>query len=315
MSDSPRVALLAGGTGGAKLAAGFQAEIGSGLSVVANPADDEVVLGIDVSPDPDLITYWLTGQIDEERGWGIADDTFTVFDRLGLLGAPDWFRISDRDLATCLYRSTFVDEGGSRTAAQAQIAAALGATAQVLPATESPIRTRIRTGAGWRSLQEYLVADGGSAPIEEVTVDGIAEAKATPEVLEALSGADLIVIGPSNPVLSIGPILGIADLRSAIEQADAPVVAVSPLVEGRSLKGPTEECLRALGRPVDASGVASLYEGLLDAFVCDSDDPSDDLDDPPFYRGETLLDTPGQRQDLARSLLELARSLQARDGA
>lgn len=309
MSRTPRVALLAGGTGGAKLAAGFQAEIGPGLSVVANPADDEAILGIDVSPDPDLITYWLSGQIDEERGWGIADDTFTVFDRLRLLGAPDWFRISDRDLATCLYRATFVSEGGSRTAAQLQIGAALGATAKVLPATESPIRTRIKTGAGWRSLQEYLVADGGSDPIEEVTVDGISDAGATSEVLAAIADADLIVIGPSNPVLSIGPILGIADLRTAISAADAPVIAVSPLVGGRSLKGPTDECLRALGRPIDASGIASLYDGLLDALVCDPQDPAQDLDEPPFYRGETLMDTQEQRQELARSLIELARGL------
>lgn len=309
MSESPRVALLAGGTGGAKLAAGFQAELGEGLSVIANPADDELVLGIDVSPDPDLITYWLAGQIDEERGWGIADDSFTVFDRLALLGAPDWFRISDRDLATCLYRSTFVAEGGTRTAAQTQIASALGVSAKVLPATESPIRTRIRTGVGWRSLQEYLVADGGSDPIEEISVEGLDQAAPTPEVLGALASADLIVIGPSNPVLSIGPMLGIAGLREAIESSPASVVAVSPLVGGRSVKGPTEECLRAVGRSVDASGVASLYEGLLDALVCDPEDPAEDLDEPPFYRGATLMENAEDRQTLARSLLKLAEDL------
>lgn len=309
MSSSPRVALLAGGTGGAKLAAGFQAEIGSRLSVIANPADDEDVLGIDVSPDPDLITYWLAGQIDEERGWGIAGDTFTVFDRLSLLGAPDWFRISDRDLATCIYRSTFVSEGGTRTAAQAQIASALGVTAAVLPATETPIRTQIRTGAGWRTLQQYLIADGGSDPIEEVKVDGLEEAFATPEVLGAISAADLIVIGPSNPVLSIGPILGIPDLRSALESSSAPVIAVSPLISGRSIKGPTEECLKALGRSVDASGIASLYDGLLTALVCDEEDPADDLEDPPFYRGETLMEDAQARQELARSLLKLHETL------
>jgi LPPG:FO 2-phospho-L-lactate transferase len=309
LRGSPRVALLAGGTGGAKLAAGFQAEIGERLSVIANPADDETVLGIDVSPDPDLITYWLAGQIDEERGWGIAGDTFTVFDRLGLLGAPDWFRISDRDLATCIYRSTFVSEGGTRTAAQAQIASALGVTAAVLPATETPIRTRIKTGAGWRSLQQYLIADGGSDPIEEVNVEGLEGATATPEVLSAVTGADLIVIGPSNPVLSIGPILGMPDLRSAVQSSSAPVIAVSPLIAGRSIKGPTEECLKALGRPSDASGIASLYEGLLTALVCDDDDPAEDPEDPPFYRGKTLMENASDRQDLARSLLQLLESL------
>ena len=311
MTDSPRVALLAGGTGGAKLAAGFQAEIGGSLSVVANPADDESILGIDVSPDPDLITYWLSGQIDEERGWGIANDSFTVFDRLSSLGAPDWFRISDRDLATCIYRSTFVAEGGTRTAAQAQIAAALGAKAAVLPATEDVIRTRIRTGAGWRSLQEYLVADSGSDPIEEIAVEGLEEAEPTPEVLAALADADLIVFGPSNPVLSIGPMLGIRALRAAIVSSQAPVIAVSPLVGGKSLKGPTEECMRCIGRPVDAAGVASLYEGMLDAIVCDEEDPAADQDDPPLYRGETLMVDAESRQSLAKSLLELAEQLRA----
>lgn len=309
LSSAQRVALLAGGTGGAKLAAGLQAEIGDRLSVVANPADDESILGIDVSPDPDLITYWLSGEIDEDRGWGIEGDTFTVFERLFRLGAPDWFRISDRDLATCLYRSTFVAEGGTRTAAQAQIASSLGVVAKILPATEAPIRTRIETPTGSRSLQEFLVADGGQGPILGITVEGLDDAEPTPEVIEAITDSDLILIGPSNPVLSIGPMLAIAGLRGAISASSAPVVAVSPLVEGRSLKGPTEECLRAVGCPVDAAGVASLYEGLLDALVCDPDDPATDPESPPFFRGDTLMRDDPERRELARSLLQLGRDL------
>ena len=309
MTTPLRVALLAGGTGGAKLAAGFQDEVGDRLSVIANPADDESILGIDVSPDPDLITYWLSGEIDEERGWGIEGESFTVFDRLAKLGAPGWFRLGDRDLATCLYRSTFVAEGGTRTAAQAQIATSLGVFAKVLPATESPLRTRITTPSGTRSLQQYLVADGGKDPIESISVEGIEAAEPTAEVLAALDAADLIVIGPSNPVLSIGPMLGIAGLRTAIEQSSAPVIAVSPLVDGKSLKGPTEECLKALGRPVDAAGVASLYEGLLDALVCDAGDPAEDPEEPPFYRGATLMKDAAERRALAASLLELSHQL------
>jgi len=143
-----RCVILAGGTGGAKLAAGMQVVLGDGLSVIANTADDIEIVGVDVSPDPDLITYWLSGEIDEERGWGIRGDTFTVFDRLVRLGAPDWFRLSDRDLATCLYRKQFVAEGGTRTAAQAQIARALGVRAQVLPMCEERVRTRVRMAEG-----------------------------------------------------------------------------------------------------------------------------------------------------------------------
>ena len=148
------VALLAGGTGGAKLAAGMQSLVGAELSVVANTADDCEIHGLHVSPDPDLCTYWLAGAIDEERGWGIRDDTFTVHERLVELGAPGWFGLSDRDLATCLYRTHFVAEGGSLTAAQAQIARGLGADASVLPMSEQRVRTRVRTPAGWRGLQE-----------------------------------------------------------------------------------------------------------------------------------------------------------------
>ncbi|HEU4980255.1 MAG TPA: 2-phospho-L-lactate transferase CofD family protein, partial [Solirubrobacterales bacterium] len=215
MSGIERCVILAGGTGGAKLAAGMQDLLGPGLSVIANSADDIEIAGVDVSPDPDLITYWLSGEIDEERGWGIKGDSFTVFDRMVKLGAPDWFRLSDRDLATCLYRRVFVSEGGTRTAAQAQIARALGAEAAVLPMCEEPVRTRVRTADGWRGLQQYLVAEHADAPVEAIEVEGIAEARPTPEVLSALAGADAIVIGPSNPVISIGPILAIPDLREA----------------------------------------------------------------------------------------------------
>ena len=156
-----RIALLAGGTGGAKLAAGMQEEIGSDLAVIANTGDDVEALGVHVSPDPDLVTYWLSGEIDEERGWGLRDDSFTVFERLTKLGAPSWFGLSDRDLAACLYRRQFLEEGGSLTDAQAQIARALGVEARVLPMCEAPVRTKVLTAAGVRGLQEYLIVDRG----------------------------------------------------------------------------------------------------------------------------------------------------------
>ncbi len=186
-----RVVCLAGGTGGAKLAAGLQDILGDDLSVIANTGDDTEAHGLLVCPDPDLVTYWLAGQIDEERGWGIRDDTFTVHERLELIGAPGWFSLSDRDLATCLYRTHFLAEGGTLTAAQAQIARALGVKASVLPMTEQPVRTQVLTPAGRRGLQEFLILDHGEAPINGVELDGIASAVPTPEVLAAIEAADV----------------------------------------------------------------------------------------------------------------------------
>jgi LPPG:FO 2-phospho-L-lactate transferase len=309
VSEVSRCVILAGGTGGAKLAAGLQAVLGERLSVIANTADDIEIAGVDVSPDPDLITYWLSGEIDEERGWGIKDDTFVVFDRLVRLGAPGWFRLSDLDLATCLYRKEFVAEGGRRTDAQAQIARTLGVQAAVLPMCEEPVRTRVKTAEGWRSLQQYLVAEHAQAPIEEVRIEGIAEAQPTPEVLEAIAAADLIVIGPSNPVISIGPILAMPTLREAIAAADAPVVAVSPYVAGQVVKGPTDLFMAAVGRPSTAAGVASLYEGLIDGLVCDSEDPDPPPDWIQTLACPTLMEGAEGRFRLAARTLDFSSSL------
>jgi LPPG:FO 2-phospho-L-lactate transferase len=306
-----RCVVLAGGTGGAKLAAGMQDLLGPGLSVIANTADDIEIVGVDVSPDPDLITYWLSGEIDEERGWGIKGDSFTVFDRLVRLGAPDWFRLSDRDLATCLYRREFVAEGGRRTDAQAQIARALGVRASVLPMCEERVRTRVRTAEGWRDLQRYLVAEHAEAPVEGVEIEGIADAVPTPDVLAAIADAEAIVIGPSNPVISIGPILSIAPLREAIAAAAAPVVAVSPYVAGQVVKGPTDLFMRAVGRPSTAAGVASLYEGLVDGMVCDAEDPDPPPEDLRIRSCPTLMEGREGRRALAERTLEFASTLRA----
>src|SRR5689334_17719307 len=218
-----RVALLAGGTGGAKLAAGMQEEVGPDLAVIANTGDDVEALGVHVSPDPDLVTYWLSGEIDEERGWGIKDDGFTVFERLRQLGAPGWFGLSDLDLAACLYRRQFLDDGGRPTDEQAQIARGLGVEARVLPMTDSPVRTRVLTPGGRRALQEYLILDQGQPQVLGVELEGIETAEPTPEVLEALRGADAVVVGPSNPVISIGPVLAVPGIREAITASPAPV--------------------------------------------------------------------------------------------
>ncbi len=304
-----RVALLAGGTGGAKLAAGMQEELGSELAVIANTGDDVEALGVHVSPDPDLITYWLSGEIDEERGWGLRDDSFTVFERLQLVGAPGWFGLSDRDLAACLYRRQFIEEGGRQTDAQAQIARGLGVEARVLPMSDSPVRTKVLTAAGRRDLQEYLIVDRGEPDVVGVELEGIEHAEPSREVLDALRGADAIVLGPSNPVISIGPILAVPGMRDAIAASPAPVVAVSPYVAGEVVKGPTDRFMRALSRPTTAAGVASLYAGLIDGMVVDEADP----DPPPVevatLAAPTLMEGAGGRARVARTVLDYAASL------
>jgi LPPG:FO 2-phospho-L-lactate transferase len=304
-----RVALLAGGTGGAKLAAGMQEEIGSDLTVIANTGDDIETLGVHVSPDPDLVTYWLSGEIDEERGWGLRDDTFRVMERMAEIGAPNWFSLSDRDLAACLYRREFMSAGGRQTDAQKQISSGLGIAARVLPMSDEPVRTKVLTDHGRRDLQEYLILDGGKPEVRGVELDGIAEARPTDEVVNAFRAADVIVIGPSNPVISIGPILAVPGMRAAIDASIAPVVAVSPYVGGTVIKGPTNKFMEALGRPTTAAGVASLYAGLIDAMVVDEGDPDPPPAEGPTLVAPTLMEGAAGRLRVARTVLDYAESL------
>jgi LPPG:FO 2-phospho-L-lactate transferase len=304
-----RIALLAGGTGGAKLAAGMQEEIGSDLAVIANTGDDIEALGVHVSPDPDLVTYWLSGEIDEQRGWGIEGDDFAVFNRLKQLGSPSWFGLSDRDLAACLYRRRFLDDGGRPTDAQAQIARGLGVVARVLPMSDTPVRTEILTASGPRALQEYMILDGGQPAVEGVRLEGIETAEPTPEVLEALRVAEAIVVGPSNPVISIGPILAVPGMREAIAASPAPVLAVSPYVAGAVVKGPTDRFMEGIGRPSTAAGVASLYAGLIEAMVVDEGDPEPPPSEIPTLSAPTLMEGAAGRARVARTVLDYAATL------
>jgi LPPG:FO 2-phospho-L-lactate transferase len=304
-----RVALLAGGTGGAKLAAGMQEELGADLTVIANTGDDVETLGVHVSPDPDLVTYWLSGEIDQVRGWGLYEDTFRVMERMAEIGAPNWFNLSDRDLAACLYRREFLAAGGRLTDAQAQIARGVGVQARVLPMCDEPVRTKVLTEHGRRELQEYLILDGGTPDVLGVELDGIAEARPTREVETVFRTADLIVVGPSNPVISIGPILAVPGMRETIAASVAPVVAVSPYVAGQTVKGPTNKFMEALGRPTTAAGVASLYAGLIDAMVVDQDDPDPPPAEIPTLAAPTLMEGAAGRLRLARTVLDYAETL------
>jgi LPPG:FO 2-phospho-L-lactate transferase len=296
------VVVLAGGSGGARLARGIL-DVADELAVIANTGDDVEIYGVHVSPDPDLVTWWLADLIDE-RGWGIAGDTWQVMDALEEAGYPPWFRLGDRDLAMCMLRT-----GSRLTEGQARVSRAVGVEASVLPMCDEPVRTRVKLAGRWLPFQEFMISESGKAGgvvIEGVELAGVQDARPTPEVLEAIAEADAIVIGPSNPVISIGPILAVPGMREAIAEAPAPVVAVSPFVGGRAIKGPTEDFCRYAGLPLDAG--AAAYDGLVEGIV--TDEPAD-LDTQVLLTN-TLMDSPGARRALAEKTLEFAANLKAR---
>ena len=291
------VVLLAGGTGGAKLARGLLDELGCDLTVIANTGDDLEIYGAYVSPDPDLVTFWLADAIDA-RGWGLDGDTFAAMDQLRRLGEDVWFNLGDRDLAIGLHRAARLAAGGRLTGAIDDLRRAFGVPARVLVPSDDPIRTWIRTGGRWRAFQDFMIRTTGA--IEDVEYRG--EARPAPEAVAALREARTIVIGPSNPVLSIDPILRV--LGAELQRAAAPVVAVSPLVRGRVLKGPTAECLRWAGHAVDSDGIVDHYEGLIDALV--ADERSEHV---PTLETDVDLSTPDARRRLARDVLAFAGAL------
>ena len=300
-----RVIVLAGGTGGAKLARGMLDVAGDELAVVANPGDDVEIYGAHVSPDPDLVTFWLADVIDE-RGWGLRDDTFAVMDALRALGDEIWFNLGDRDLAWCVRRARRLAEGATVTQALAEGAAALGLRARVLPATNAPVRTAVLSGGRWLGFQEFMVRERAAGRVEGVDFRGADAAAPSEEVLAAVADADAIVIGPSNPVASIEPMLAVRGLRDALRAARAPVVAVSPFVAGAVVKGPTEPFLRWAGVSTDASGVAAYYGELLDGFVCDEEGVDARV---PVLVTSTLMDGPAARSRVAHETLDFALGL------
>src|SRR5215210_7958671 len=267
-----RVTLLAGGTGGTKLAHGFAMLDAVDLAVVANVADDLELHGLHVSPDLDALLYTLGGLIDEERGWGIRDDTLNAHAQLERLGAATWFTLGDADLATHIHRTRLLRDGASLTDATAAMAASLAVRPRILPATDDRLRTRLETDAGVLDFQDYFVRRRQEPTETGVQLDGIDVARPTDTVLAAIEAAELIVIGPSNPFVSIEPIVALRGVRESITRADVPRIAVSPIVGGRALKGPADRMLASLGHEASALGVARLYDGLVDRFVIDDAD-------------------------------------------
>ena len=308
------VVALAGGTGGAKLAHGLHLALPpGGLTVVVNTGDDTERHGLLVMPDHDAVLYMLDGRFDHERGWGLADETWTVMRELEQYGEPGWFRLGDRDFATHIARGARLRAGASLSDAVLGLQAARGVGTRILPMADTPIRTEVRTDDGWLDFQEYFVHRHQAPEVREVRLAGLPSARPAPLVQAALAGAEVILIGPSNPIVSIGPILAVPRMREAIGSARSrgvPVVAVSPIVGGVALKGPADRMLTSLGHESSALGVASIYAELIDGFVLDELDRSLE----PAIRAlglrtfvtDTIMTDEASRASFARSVLEFA---------
>ena len=302
-----KVTVLAGGTGGTKLAHGFAQLPDVELTVIANVGDDAEMHGHLVCPDIDALLYTLSGMIDTEQGWGVRGDTHTAHAMFERLGAPTWFRVGDADLATHAHRSRLLQEGATLTDATAAMATSLGIGARILPVTDDRWRTLLDTDDGPMEFQEYFVHRRQEPKVRAVRYDG--DARPTVAALEAIGDADLVVIGPSNPIVSIGPILALPGARDAVRGVKALTVAVSPIVAGRALKGPADRMLASLGHQSTALGVARVYQGIIDRFVVDEADASlaPDIDSETGIRVRvlpTVMRTDDDRRSLAASLLE-----------
>jgi LPPG:FO 2-phospho-L-lactate transferase len=301
------IVLLTGGTGGAKLARGVAEEFGpERLTAIVNTGDDIEIYGAHVSPDPDLVCFWLAGLIDE-RGWGLEGDTFAVMDGLRELGVEVWFNLGDRDLAWCVERARMLSEGLSPGAALARLAQAIGLRARVLPMSAEPVRTWVRTPAtGWCGFQEFMIRARAAGPVEGLEFRGAGSSRPGEGVLEAISSASVILIGPSNPLASIAPILAVPGIRQALAGAPAPVVAVSPIVGGAVLKGPTAAFMDFAGLPATAAGVREYYGDLLDGLVAD-----EALDGLAVLETDTRMGDAPARARLARESVAFAEGLAA----
>ena len=313
-----RVVALSGGVGGAKLVDGLSRALPpDALTVIVNTGDDFEHLGLAISPDIDSVVYALAGLSDPVRGWGRRDETWNFMAALSQLGGPDWFRIGDADLAMHVERSARLSRGESLSAVTARICAALGVGARVLPMSDDRVRTRLRTDEGWLEFQEYFVGRQCRPRVSEIAYEGASSARAQPDVLDALreQGLRAVVICPSNPFLSVEPILAIPELRAALQNAGAPVVAVTPIVGGQAIKGPAAKMMRELGIEVASACVAARYAGLVDVFVADSSDPQPDpIAGMRIVRTQSVMRTEEDRRALAESVLAFADAARGASG-
>jgi LPPG:FO 2-phospho-L-lactate transferase len=309
-----RVVALSGGVGGAKLAHGlYRALEPDALTLIVNTGDDFDHYGLRICPDLDTALYTLAGLANEATGWGVAGETWATLDMLRGYGVDTWFQVGDRDFATHILRTARLKEGATLTAVSAEIADALGVRAAILPMADEPVPTQVRTSAGELAFQEYFVRRRHGDDVLGVRYEGAEDAKPTPLALEALAAAEAIILCPSNPFVSVGPILAVAGMRDLLRGARAPRVAVSPIVGGQALKGPADRMLATMGHEVSAYGVAAWYGALLDGIVIDR------LDAEQAPRIEslglrtlvtnTVMSSVEDRLRLARDVLQFAASL------
>ena len=270
-----RVVLLAGGVGGSKIAEGLASHAGADLTVVVNTGDDLELHGLAIWPDHDTVAYTLANLDDDIRGWGLRGESWTVMDRLEELGELSWFRLGDRDLATHLWRTDRLRAGLRPTTVALELQAAMGIKPRILPMADVPVRTEVLTADGWLEFQEYFVHRHQEPAVHEVRFRGVESAEPTPEILAALASAETVVIAPSNPIVSIAPILAVPGMRTAVagvRERGVPIVAISGIIGGKAVKGPADRMLASLGRESSAVGVAREYADLATGFVLDSVD-------------------------------------------
>jgi LPPG:FO 2-phospho-L-lactate transferase len=304
------IVVLTGGTGGAKFIDGLRQVIPpEDITLIVNTGDDLEWWGLYVSPDLDSITYVLGGLLSKERGWGVKGDTFYCLQAMGELGQPIWFHVGDRDLAVHLLRSKLLTQGKTLAEATIEIATKLGVQARILPMSNSRVETRIGTPIGELSFQEYFVQRWYQDPVNSVRFAGIASAEPAPGVIEAIESASAVIIAPSNPVTSIGPILGVPGIMDALRRTRAPILAISPIVAGAAVSGPAGILMAAKGLPISIAGVAQAYQDFLKILVVDTRDAkaAKQLQQPGLvvHAANTLMRTKDEKVQLARTVLSL----------
>ena len=305
-----KIVALAGGTGAAKLLRGLAPLVDPAeLTIIGNTGDDTEIWGLHISPDLDTVCYTLAGLIDERKGWGLRDETFHALEQMPRLGEPAWFGLGDRDLATHLHRTRLLREGRSLTAVTADIVAALGVPARVLPMSDQAVRTRILGPEGWISFQEYFVREKAQTDVRAVAYAGAADSAPAPGVLTAIAEARAVIVCPSNPITSVGPILAVPGIAAALAATRATVLAVSPIIGGDAVSGPAGRLMAMAGLPVSAAGVARAYAAWLDILVADERDralaPEIEAAGPRAAMTDTLMTGRAAETALARHLLSL----------
>lgn len=315
-----RITLLAGGVGGAKLAEGLAAICPpENLSIIGNIADDEEFHGLWVSPDIDTLTYSLADMIDRKQGWGLADERHRVLAGLERLGCDTWMSLGDQDMATHIFRTQLRNQGIRPSAIAQTIAESLGVQAHILLPTDDPLQTRIKTAEGWLSFQEYFVRERCQPEVLDIHYEGAEESWPTPEAIQAIENADLLLIAPSNPIVSIAPILAIPGIRQAVAETRAARVAVSPLIGGRTVKGPADRMLKASGFACNSLGVADSYAGLIDGLVIDHEDQAErnelEARGLEVLTTSTLMACADDKKQLAKEVLAFASTVGLKEAA